>query len=85
MFSCIMHRADLPHEKQNVDLCKTHNYQWKCFLIHETFGEWEEKNFWKLLSSGMEHAVAQWLRHYATSRKVASFRPRKVKECFQFT
>jgi hypothetical protein len=28
------------------------------------------------------HAVAQWLRHYATSRKVAGSRPDEVNESF---
>jgi hypothetical protein len=31
------------------------------------------------------HVVAQWLRHYATSRKVADSRPDKVIEFYQFT
>jgi hypothetical protein len=31
------------------------------------------------------HAVAQWLGHCATSRKVAGSRPDEVNEFFQFT
>jgi hypothetical protein len=30
------------------------------------------------------HAVAEWLRHYATNRKVTGSRPDEVNEFFQF-
>jgi hypothetical protein len=30
----------------------------------------------------LRHAVAQWLRHYATSRKVACYRSDEVNEFF---
>jgi hypothetical protein len=30
-------------------------------------------------------AVAQWLRHYATSRKIAGSRPYQINEVYQFT
>jgi hypothetical protein len=33
----------------------------------------------------LEHAVQQWLRHYATSRKVAGSTPDVVKDFYQFT
>jgi hypothetical protein len=32
----------------------------------------------------MGHAVALWLRHYATSRKAVGSKPDEVNECFQF-
>jgi hypothetical protein len=35
--------------------------------------------------SVMGHAIAYWLRHYATNRKVAGLRPDEVNEFFQFT
>jgi hypothetical protein len=31
------------------------------------------------------YAVAQWLSHSATSRKIKDSTPDGVKECFQFT
>jgi hypothetical protein len=38
-----------------------------------------------LRTAGLGHEVACWLRHYATSRKVAGSRPDKLNELFQFT
>jgi hypothetical protein len=57
--------------------------QFPFFISEYTFGD-----IWKKLPSCLpsgRHAVAYWLRHYATSQKIAGSRPNKVNEFFRFT
>jgi hypothetical protein len=44
-----------------------------------------EKNIPFAIKPNGGHAVAYWLRHYVTGRKVAGSRPDEVNEFFQFT
>jgi hypothetical protein len=86
-----LHKRDSPHpchirhvtlgslRTTRAEVCtppKVKGFKIKPFVISE---------FLFLFASPSGHAVAYWIRHYATSWKVSGLRPDEVNEFVQFT